>query len=85
MSRDRLHEALTTLRQELDSGVDLSEADRAQLHATVEDLERVLEAAEQDDTIVGRMEHFATDLEARHPRTAVLLSEVVEVLHRMGI
>lgn len=85
MPRDRLHEALTTLRQELDSGVDLSDTDRAQLQATVEDLERVLEQAEHDESIVGRVEQFATDLEARHPRTAVLLGEVVEVLHRMGI
>lgn len=85
MARDRLHEALSTLHRELDAPGELSDEDRALLATVAEDVQRVLEETDEDPGVISRVEHLATELEARHPRTAVLLSEIVETLQRMGI
>ncbi|HSG89884.1 MAG TPA: DUF4404 family protein [Pseudomonadales bacterium] len=85
MPRDRLHEALNTLHRELDDPSALSENDHALLAKVAEDVQRVLEEVEPDDSIRTRVETLATEFEANNPRTALLLSEIVELLQRMGI
>jgi|AntRauTorckE6833_2_1112554.scaffolds.fasta_scaffold139257_2 hypothetical protein len=85
MSRERLHKALTTLHSELENGGHLDDEDRILLEAVAEDVQRTLDEAEQDETLRGRVEQLATEFEARHPRTALLLTEMVETLSRMGI
>ena len=85
MSRERLHKTLATLHAELEDGAHLDDEDRILLETVAGDVQRALDEAEQDETLRGRIEQLATEFEARHPRTALLLTEMVETLSRMGI
>ena len=85
MAKDRLHEALTTLHDELGAGARVSEADRDLLRQVADDVDRVLEEEELGHRLKERAEELATEFEAEHPKLAHVLGEIVEALARMGI
>jgi hypothetical protein len=85
MARERLHEALTTLHEELEAGARVSDEDRDLLRRVADDVDRVLEEEELGHRLKERAEELATEFEADHPRGAHVLGEIVEALGRMGI
>jgi hypothetical protein len=84
MPRERLHEALTTLHRELETGGPIPEADRELLETVADEVRGALEAGEAPD-LRDRVEQAATEFEAEHPRLSGILGEIVEALARMGI
>ena len=85
MARDRLHEALTTLHEELESGAPVPEEDRKLMRLVADDVDRALDEDGLGERLKERAEELATEFEAEHPKVAHVLGEIVEVLARMGI
>lgn len=87
MPSSRLHESLQSIRRELDAAGGMDDADRTLLEQVAADIERVLDDDDETtpDTVRGKMEKAAVDFEARHPRLARVMNEIVDALGRMGI
>ena len=87
MPSSRLRESLESIRRELDNAGAMDDTDRALLEQVAADIERVLDEDDETtpDTVRGRMEKAAVDFEAKHPRLARVMNEIVDALGRMGI
>ena len=83
-----LRAELKTLHDHIEAAMHKEPADRDLLSHIMTDLVRVAEGEElheeESETLKAQLEEKAADFESRHPRTAGVLREVMEVLSRLG-
>ncbi|SFF64950.1 protein of unknown function [Fontimonas thermophila] len=87
MDRQRLHQDLTELRQELE-GLPTDAEARQRLLALIRRIETRLDvpsAAESRESLVGGIDEAIAEFEVEHPRAALLLQRIVHTLSSMGI
>ena len=87
MPARELQEQLNTLREQLDQNPPLSEAERADLHALMQqiELELELETKTQDSSIADGVNLAVERFEVDHPTIAGTLRNIVNTLGSMGI
>lgn len=85
MARERLHEALTALHEELESGAPVPDDDRKLMRLIADDVDRALDEEGLGERLKERAEELATEFEVEHPKVAHVLGEIVDLLARMGI
>ncbi|MCX2545295.1 MULTISPECIES: DUF4404 family protein [unclassified Pseudomonas] len=87
MPARELQEQLNTLREQLDQNPPLSEAERADLHALMQqiELELELETKTQDSSIADGVNLAVDRFELEHPAIAGTLRNIVNSLVSMGI
>ena len=86
MSKQALHDALQQLAQELKDKPELDAADRALLRDVRDGLDALLARGASDAAALRpSIEQAAARFEARHPELAGALSQVTDLLNRLGI
>ncbi|MBV4487520.1 DUF4404 family protein [Pseudomonas sp. SWRI153] len=87
MPAQELQKQLDTLRDQLEQNPPLSEVERKDLHALMEQVESQiqLEAATQDASIVDGVNLAVERFEVDHPTIAGTLRNIVNTLGSMGI
>ncbi|AXI62522.1 MULTISPECIES: DUF4404 family protein [Pseudomonas] len=87
MPARELQEQLNTLREQLDQNPPLSEAERADLHALMQqiELELELETKTQDSNLADGVNLAVERFELEHPTIAGTLRNIVNSLVSMGI
>ncbi len=88
MAEQNLRAELKELHDQLELSMRKDPQDRDVLSHIMTDLVRVAEGEElheeETETLKEQLEERATDFESRHPRTAGVLREVMDVLSRLG-
>ncbi|MGF6109428.1 DUF4404 family protein [Pseudomonas sp. ADAK2] len=87
MPARELQEQLNTLREQLEQNPPLSEAERADLHALMEqiELELELETKTQDSNLADGVNLAVERFELDHPAIAGTLRNIVQTLGNIGI
>lgn len=87
MPARELQEQLNTLREQLDHNPPLSEAEREDLHALMQqiELELELETQTQDTSLADNVNLAVERFELEHPTLAGTLRNIVQTLGNMGI
>ncbi len=90
MARQQLQDALSALREELETGAELDPQDRQALLRAAREIQEALaddgEPAEQvPGALSGRLSELVADFETSHPKFAEILSKVSEALANLGI
>ena len=87
MPARELKKQLDTLREQLEQNPPLSEAERADLHALMQqiELELELETRTQDSNIADNVNLAVERFELDHPTIAGTLRNIVNTLGSMGI
>jgi hypothetical protein len=87
MPARELQKQLDTLREQLEQNPPLSEAERADLHALMQqiELELELETRTQDSNIADNVNLAVERFELDHPTIAGTLRNIVNTLGSMGI
>ncbi|WP_413794803.1 MULTISPECIES: DUF4404 family protein [unclassified Pseudomonas] len=87
MPARELQEQLNTLREQLDQNPPLSEAERADLQALMEQIEfeLELETKTQDTNLADNVNLAVERFELEHPTLAGTLRNIVQALGNMGI
>jgi hypothetical protein len=87
MPARELQKQLDTLREQLEQNPPLSEAERADLHALMQqiELELELETRTQDSNIADNVNLAVERFELEHPTLAGTLRNIVQALGNMGI
>ncbi|MDD1135983.1 DUF4404 family protein [Pseudomonas sp. TNT2022 ID233] len=87
MPAQELQKQLNALREQLDQNPPLTEAERADLHALMEqiELELELETKTQDSSIADGVNLAVERFEVDHPTIAGTLRNIVNSLVSMGI
>jgi hypothetical protein len=86
MSKQALHDALQQLARELKDKPELDADDRVLLHDVRDELDALLARGASDATALRpSLEQAAARFEARHPELAGALSQVTDLLNRLGI
>lgn len=87
MPARELKEQLNELREQLEQNPPLSEAERADLHALMEQikLELELETRTQDTNLADNVNLAVERFELEHPTLAGTLRNIVQTLGGMGI
>lgn len=88
MDKQRVLEALHTLRAELADATGLDAASRASLQRVTEDIERQLHQgppAHDDEPLAGRLQDAAQEFGAEHPQIAGAVNQVAAALANLGI
>ncbi|MBD9461813.1 MULTISPECIES: DUF4404 family protein [unclassified Pseudomonas] len=87
MPARELQEQLNTLREQLDQNPPLSEAERADLQALMEQIEfeLELETQTQDTNLADNVNLAVERFELEHPTLAGTLRNIVQALGNMGI
>ena len=88
MNDQDLRAELKTLHDQIEAAIHKEPLDKDLLSHIMTDLVRISEGEEpheyEPDSFKAHIEERATDFESRHPRTAGVLREVMEVLSRLG-
>ncbi|MCS3835963.1 hypothetical protein HNR03_000543 [Pseudomonas sp. JAI111] len=87
MPARELQEQLNTLREQLEQNPPLTEAERADLHALMQqiELEIELETKTQDSSLADNVNLAVERFEIEHPTLAGTLRNIVQALASMGI
>ena len=87
MPARELQEQLNTLREQLEQNPPLSEAERADLHALMQqiELELELETKTPDNNLADNVNLAVERFEVDHPTLAGTLRNIVQALGNMGI
>ena len=89
MDNPELHNDLERLHTELQAVQSLDNKDREMLHKLAEDIQKVLgqegSETERYQGLVDRLREAITQIEASHPRTTMLMRQVIDQLSFMGI
>jgi hypothetical protein len=88
MDKQRVLEALNTLRAELADATGLDESSRANLERVTEAIERQVhtgEPAEDDDPLSGRLQDAVQEFGAEHPQITGAVNQVAAALANLGI
>lgn len=90
MDKNRVLEALKTLRAELADAPDLDEASRASLAQVTDDIERQVNAGkplegEAGENLSGRLQDVLLEFEAEHPTITGAVNQVAAALANLGI
>ena len=85
MSHDDLIKALETVQQELEQADHLDPSDVKKLKQTTSEIESTIAAkADQELTLSQRVGESAKEFEASHPILTKNLSQIADILQRMG-
>lgn len=87
MSARELQDQLNALREQLEQNPPLTEAERADLHALMQqiELEIKLETKTQDSSLADGVNLAVERFELEHPAIAGTLRNIVQTLGNMGI
>lgn len=90
MSRERLHELLGQVHQELERAHSIDDESRELMFEVSDDIRYLLEhGKEQERSESGplgdRLDALVLAFESRHPRIAHMVEEVIDTLGKMGI
>ncbi|MHC8298966.1 DUF4404 family protein [Pseudomonas sp. ZS1P83] len=87
MPARELQEQLNTLREQLEQNPPLTEAEREDLHALMEqiELEIELETKTKDSSLADNVNLAVERFEIEHPTLAGTLRNIVQTLGNMGI
>ena len=95
MDKQRVLEALNTLRAELADAEGLDPASRAELERAAEDVERQLharaaaeapaETEASDEPLAGRLQDAVQEFGAEHPQITGAVNQVAAALANLGI
>jgi hypothetical protein len=90
MDKNRVLEALKTLRAELADAEDLDEPSRAALAQVTDDIERQVKAgapldSEEGESLSGRLQDVLLEFEAEHPTITGAVNQVAAALANLGI
>ncbi|NMZ79042.1 MULTISPECIES: DUF4404 family protein [Pseudomonas] len=87
MPARELQQQLNTLREQLEQNPPLTEAEREDLHALMQqiELELELETKTQDSSLVDGVNLAVERFEVEHPTLAGTLRNIVQALANMGI
>ena len=89
MTEENLRAELKALHNEIEAAMHKAPQDRDVLSHIMTDLVRVAQGEdlhpEEGETLKEQLEEHATDFETRHPRTAGIMRDIMDVLSKMGI
>jgi hypothetical protein len=89
MDKQRVLDALNTLRAELADATGLDESSRANLERVTEAIERQVHTGEpsegEDDPLSGRLQDAVQEFGAEHPQIAGAVNQVAAALANLGI
>ena len=85
MKHDELASALEVVQRELSGADQLDPAEVEQLRTTMSEIQQVLDANEHEPSLSDRVRESAERFEQTHPKLTETLSNIVDILQRMGI
>jgi len=90
MPRERLAEILERLKQELSSGVPVSEEAREEIERVMHDIASVLDGEEEEaghtaQSLGERLRSATSQFEESHPTLTSAIGEAAELLSRIGL
>ena len=84
MSQEELAKALEVVHRELSDTEELDPKAVEQLRATMSEIQEVLEAKDESSQVKDRVQDSAERFEDSHPELTRTLSNIVDILQRMG-
>lgn len=85
MSQEELANALEVVQRELNEANELDPTAVEQLRATMNEIQQRLEANKEPSGLSGLVRDSAERFEHTHPKLTQTLSNIVDILQRMGI
>ena len=90
MDKDRVLDALHTLKAELSGANTLDDASRQSLLVITADIHRQLEEGgtlppEEEESLTGRLQDSILEFEAEHPQVTAAVNQVAAALANLGI
>ena len=89
MNEQELRSELKTLHDQIENAVHKEPLDKDVLSHVMTDLVRVAQGEnlqqEEGESLKEQLEGKAADFESRHPKLAVILRDVMDVLSQLGI
>jgi hypothetical protein len=88
MDKQRVTEALETLRAELAQASQLDETSRTSIQRVIDDIEARLatdDAAREEESLSGRLQDSLLEFEAEYPQFTSAVNQVAAALANLGI
>ena len=89
MNKENLHQELERLHAELEQLDSLEDSDREKLSLLAQDIRRILDYNGTDErhyqSLIDRVRDVVIELEAAHPKTTLLMRQVLEQIAYLGI
>ena len=89
MDKEKLHQELEDLHSELQRIDSLNDSDRDRLSILAQDIRRILEYKGSDaghyQGLIDRVRDAVTEFEAAHPKTTLLMRQVLDQIAYLGI
>ena len=89
MNKENLHQELERLHAELGQLDSLDDSDREKLSVLSQDIRRILDYRGTDErhyqSLIERVRNVVTELEATHPKTTLLMRQVLDQIAYLGI
>jgi Domain of unknown function (DUF4404) len=89
MADDNLRDELKNLHDEIEHAVHKEPLDKDMLSKIMDGIVRIAQGEKveqhEGENLKGQIEEQAADFEARHPRVAGVLRDVMDVLSKLGI
>jgi hypothetical protein len=89
MNKENLHQELERLHAELEQIDSLEDSDREKLSLVAKDIRRILDYSGTDErhyqSLIDRVRNVVTELEATHPKTTLLMRQVLDQIAYLGI
>ena len=85
MSHEELASALEVVNRELGDIEHLDADQLAQLRSTVNEIQQALDAKQIEPSLTDQLRDSAQSFEHSHPKLTETLSNLVDILQRMGI
>ncbi|HJX92789.1 MAG TPA: DUF4404 family protein [Pyrinomonadaceae bacterium] len=89
MNKENLHQELERLHAELEQLDSLDDSDSEKLSLLAQDIRRILDYRGTDErhyqSLVERVRDVVTELEASHPKTTLLMRQVLDQIAYLGI
>ena len=84
MNHEELVKALDVVHRELADSENLDAAEVEQLRSTMSEIQSVLDANQEPESLSERVGASAQRFETSHPKLTETLSNLVDILQRMG-
>lgn len=89
MNKENLHRELERLHAELEQLDSLEDSDREKLSLLAQDIRRILDYKGTDErhyqSLIDRVRDVVPELEAAHPKTTLLMRQVLDQIAYLGI
>jgi hypothetical protein len=89
MDKEKLHQELERLHAELQQIDSLDDSAREKLSTLAQDIRRILDYTGTDaghyQGLIDRLRDAVTEIEAAHPRTTLLMRQVLEQIAYLGV